>query len=75
MNVADLTTFGWSEFFEVNFKSYAGKGYTCRPSRARTQKFLPRLHPIRRGARGNFGQAPARSREVEETCPPWETGW
>ena len=29
MNVADLTTFGWSEFFEVNFKPYAGKGYTC----------------------------------------------
>jgi len=29
MNVADLTTFGWSEFFEVNFKSYAGNGYTC----------------------------------------------
>jgi len=29
MNVADLTTFGWGEFFEVNFKSYAGNGYTC----------------------------------------------
>jgi ribosome biogenesis GTPase len=29
MNVADLTTFGWSEFFEASFKSYAGKGYTC----------------------------------------------
>jgi len=29
MNVADLTTFGWSEFFEVSFKSYVGKGYTC----------------------------------------------
>jgi len=29
MNVADLTTFGWSEFFEVNFKSYAENGYTC----------------------------------------------
>ena len=28
MNV-DLTTFGWSEFFEVNFKSYADMGYTC----------------------------------------------
>jgi ribosome biogenesis GTPase / thiamine phosphate phosphatase len=29
MNVADLTTFGWSKFFEDNFKSYAGDGYTC----------------------------------------------
>src|SRR5215213_2503676 len=29
MNVADLTTYGWSEFFEVNFKPYAAKGYTC----------------------------------------------
>src|SRR5678816_4018606 len=29
MNVADLTTFGWNEFFEVNFKQYAGMGYTC----------------------------------------------
>src|SRR4029078_11071627 len=29
MNVADLTTFGWSEFFEVSFKSYADMGYTC----------------------------------------------
>lgn len=29
MNVADLTTFGWSEFFEANFKSYADMGYTC----------------------------------------------
>src|ERR1044072_4956303 len=29
MNVADLTTFGWSEFFEVSFKSYADTGYTC----------------------------------------------
>ncbi|HJT29467.1 MAG TPA: ribosome small subunit-dependent GTPase A [Pyrinomonadaceae bacterium] len=28
MNV-DLTTFGWSKFFEVNFKSYADMGYTC----------------------------------------------
>ena len=28
MNV-DLTTLGWSEFFEVNFKSYAEQGYTC----------------------------------------------
>jgi ribosome biogenesis GTPase len=27
MNVADLTTYGWSEFFELNFKPYAGKGY------------------------------------------------
>ena len=26
---AGLTTFGWSEFFEVNFKSYADMGYTC----------------------------------------------
>ena len=25
----DLTTLGWSEFFEVNFKSYAEQGYTC----------------------------------------------
>jgi ribosome biogenesis GTPase len=29
MNVADLTTFGWSKFFEDNFKSYAGNDYTC----------------------------------------------
>jgi ribosome biogenesis GTPase len=29
MNVADLTTFGWSKFFEDNFDSYAGSGYTC----------------------------------------------
>ena len=28
MNVADLTTFGWNEFFEANFESYAGKGFT-----------------------------------------------
>ncbi len=28
MNV-DLTTLGWSEFFEANFKSYAEQGYTC----------------------------------------------
>jgi len=28
MNV-DLTTLGWSEFFEVNFESYAQQGYTC----------------------------------------------
>ena len=25
----DLTTFGWSEFFEVGFKPYADKGYMC----------------------------------------------
>jgi ribosome biogenesis GTPase len=29
MNVADLTTFGWSEFFEGKFKSYEDMGYTC----------------------------------------------
>jgi len=29
MNVTDLTAFGWSEFFEVNFQSYAASGYTC----------------------------------------------
>ncbi|HKG60780.1 MAG TPA: ribosome small subunit-dependent GTPase A [Pyrinomonadaceae bacterium] len=29
MNVVDLTTFGWSQFFEVNFKSYADMGYAC----------------------------------------------
>jgi len=28
MNVVDLTTFGWSEFFEVSFKSYAEDGFT-----------------------------------------------
>jgi len=28
MNV-DLTTLGWSEFFEVNFKSYPEQDYTC----------------------------------------------
>lgn len=27
MNVGDLTTFGWSEFFEANFESYAGQGF------------------------------------------------
>ncbi len=25
----DLTSFGWSEFFEINFKSYEGQGYTA----------------------------------------------
>jgi ribosome biogenesis GTPase / thiamine phosphate phosphatase len=25
----DLTTLGWSEFFEVNFRPYAEQGYTC----------------------------------------------
>ena len=29
MNVADLATYGWSEFFEVNFGPYSGQGYTC----------------------------------------------
>ena len=29
MNVADLTSFGWSEFFEANFKSYEGQGFTA----------------------------------------------
>jgi ribosome biogenesis GTPase / thiamine phosphate phosphatase len=29
MSVTDLTTFGWDNFFEVNFKTYAGSGYTC----------------------------------------------
>lgn len=28
MNVTDLTTFGWDEFFEANFKTYAGSDYT-----------------------------------------------
>lgn len=28
MNVADLTPFGWSEFFEGNFESYAREGFT-----------------------------------------------
>ena len=28
MNV-DLTTLGWSEFFEVNFNAYGEQGYTC----------------------------------------------
>jgi ribosome biogenesis GTPase len=28
MNV-DLTTFGWNDFFEANFESYAGQGFTC----------------------------------------------
>ena len=27
MSVTDLTTFGWDEFFEANFKIYAGSGY------------------------------------------------
>jgi ribosome biogenesis GTPase / thiamine phosphate phosphatase len=25
----DLASFGWNEFFEANFKSYAERGYTC----------------------------------------------
>lgn len=29
MNVTDLTTLGWSEFFELNFKSYAAHGYSA----------------------------------------------
>ena len=29
MHFADLTTFGWNEFFEANFRSYAGQGLTC----------------------------------------------
>ena len=29
MNVTDLTTFGWDEFFEANFRTYAGGDYTC----------------------------------------------
>jgi ribosome biogenesis GTPase / thiamine phosphate phosphatase len=29
MNVVDLTTFGWSEFFDANFKAYAGEGFTA----------------------------------------------
>ncbi|HZI47015.1 MAG TPA: ribosome small subunit-dependent GTPase A [Pyrinomonadaceae bacterium] len=29
MNVTDLTTLGWDEFFESNFKPYAQNGYTC----------------------------------------------
>src|SRR6185295_15058213 len=29
MNVTDLSTLGWGEFFESNFKSYAENGYTC----------------------------------------------
>jgi ribosome biogenesis GTPase len=28
MNVTDLTIFGWDEFFETNFKTYAQGGYT-----------------------------------------------
>jgi len=28
MNVIDLKAFGWDEFFEANFKTYAGSGYT-----------------------------------------------
>jgi ribosome biogenesis GTPase len=29
MNVTDLTTFGWDEFFEANFESYGRNGYTA----------------------------------------------
>jgi ribosome biogenesis GTPase len=29
MNVVDLTVFGWNEFFEADFKSYADMGFTC----------------------------------------------
>lgn len=28
MNITDLTTFGWDEFFETRFESWAGKDYT-----------------------------------------------
>lgn len=28
MNVTDLTTFGWDEFFEANCKTYVGSGYS-----------------------------------------------
>lgn len=28
MNVSDLTTFGWDEFFEADFKTYAQDGYS-----------------------------------------------
>src|SRR5262245_5120144 len=29
MNIDNLTTFGWSEFFESNFQPYAANGYSC----------------------------------------------
>jgi len=29
MNVTDLTAFGWDEFFQANFESYAGNGYSA----------------------------------------------
>ena len=29
MYVTDLTTFGWDELFEANFRTYAGSDYTC----------------------------------------------
>jgi ribosome biogenesis GTPase / thiamine phosphate phosphatase len=29
MNVTDLTSLGWDEFFEANFKSYAANGYSA----------------------------------------------
>ncbi len=29
MNVIDLATFGWDDFFEDGFKTYEGSGYTC----------------------------------------------
>lgn len=29
MKVTDLTSFGWDEFFEVNFSPYARNGFTC----------------------------------------------
>ena len=29
MSVTDLTTLGWCEFFESNFRPYAASGYTC----------------------------------------------
>ncbi len=29
MNVADLTAFGWNEFFEAKFESYAGEGFAA----------------------------------------------
>ena len=28
MNVTDLTIFGWNEFFETNFESFAQNGYS-----------------------------------------------
>jgi ribosome biogenesis GTPase len=40
MNVSDLTTFGWDEFFEANFKTYAQDGYASGRVALEHKRFL-----------------------------------